>query len=108
MEATEILKILTQAGYLSVSIASFALFILIASVRGKGFVDWMLMLRDLLLASLSLKFFLRSTLGVEEPLELRLTQWLLLAVVCLLLFYALVREHLVYREIYLKKKNRNK
>ena len=98
----DILWLTTQAAYLAVAVISFSLFLLIASFKGKGLVDWMLMLHDLMLSVMAVRFFLLDAFGVRASAEFRFTQWSLMILIGLTLFICLVREHIEYRRKYLK------
>lgn len=97
----EVLRLINQAAYLAVAVTSFSLFLLLAAFKGKRLIDWMLLVRDLLLAVMSVRFFLLDTFGTKLPVEFRVAQWVSLTAVCVVLFIALVREHTIYRKKYL-------
>ncbi len=101
----EILRVVSLFAYFTMASVSMSLFVLIAAYKGKKLVDWMLMIRDLLLEILAVRLFLLDSLRINLGVGFITIHWVSLSVVCITLFISLVREHAMYRKKYLLEKN---
>ena len=102
------LDILPLIMYASMTLTSFAIFLLIASFRGKSTTDWFLLLRDLLLSLMAARFLVISVSGDHSPEWLKNLHWLLMTVVSIGLFVSLVDQHVIKNLPIIRKKLRRK
>lgn len=98
------LDILPVIMYASMALTSFAIFLLIASFRGKSSTDWFLLLRDLLISLMAARFLVVSVTVLHTPEWLRNLHWFLMSVVSIGLFVSLVDQHVIKNLPIIRKK----
>lgn len=101
-------KVILLTMYFSMAIASFSVFLLIATFRGKNVTDWLLLFRDLLLSLMAAWLFVDTITDLEAPRGLRVLHWTLSSIVSVALFASLVDRNVIGRIPKLFRKFRNK
>lgn len=97
LQDPQTVRTISEFMLLAVALASGATFLIMATFKGKSFLDWMLQVRELGYVLVGVYLFLVVTSFIDPHPLTRVAVYTFLALVCILVLIALIREHVFYK-----------